>query len=237
MEYITTDEWVKRYGNNGYDPEFINLEFGKTKGSTAFPIQSFVQMMLEVDSEDGLFLQPYYTESDKKCWALIRGFDHSTESELKCAKHLVISAHEYHKYSMYNWDREDLKSILKTLFPEQESDGSCFIVKSSTGKSCGRSNFTYQELEKIKNSGDYYVAYAIAESKALDKSTKMARDMLNECEHTEKPVRLWIGGCDDSSYAKCFATQKEALDIVDYWVQYGVSQELIYNKQTFSFTN
>lgn len=31
----------------------------------------------------------------------------------------------------------------------------------------------------------------------------------------ELPYRLWIGGCDDSSYAVCFATMKEAVCVIN----------------------
>jgi hypothetical protein len=227
---LTHEEWVKKYKNVGCHPDFIKSEFNRVKGSEAFPIYPTKKGMLELNV-DGDFLQPYKTP-DEKTWANFYIFDHSTDLKIRSAIEIAISIKEYETYSLYNWNRKYIDEVLRG---EDYRNGN-FIVKTVEGKEYGRSTLTHKELQYLRRSDLGGVQSYINQITVEENTKRLIEESLGEQPHREKPVRLWIGGCDDSSYAKCFSDVLEPLDLINKWCTMPPSIDDM-NTLKFIFTN
>jgi hypothetical protein len=235
MEYITIEEWYLRYGNNGCHPDFIKQSFNRKRGSETFPILPFIKGMLEVDSSNGSFLQPYKT-SDGKTWALVYAFDHSYDLDLKSREEIKQSLLTYATYSIYNWPTDYLTETLEKHFPDIIIENRNIIVLTSDGERCGRQRLTHQEFLALKFKGKDWIDHINSVKQNIKETCKrLTKECLGESVHIEKPVRLWIGGWDDSSYARCFESQEEANKVFDE-MKTGTTPKLL-AKHKFIFTN
>lgn len=227
---LTFKEWQEQYGNNGCSPEYIKQQFNRVCGSKTFPIYPLACGMFEL-TED--FIQAYSTPDDK-LWMCLYLFDFSSDLDIKNAEEVIAQWFRYEKYSMYNWNQEYLKEAIPRLFPDKEFKKGSFTVYTSDGKICGSSKLTHKQLIALEE--DNWYEHHIAISKGKNKALRLIKESLTTEAHIEKPVRLWIGGWDDSSWAKCFDDADEPLKLIEKWKTQPPGAEDM-KKLEFGFTN
>ena len=101
---------------------------------------------------------------------------------------------------------------------------------------CSSTTLSHRELEELKKAdigGIYCFEY---KTKMVQETIRQFEETIGEVPHREKPVRLWIGGCDDSSYAKNFTDTKEPLDLITKWDKLPPTFEELKDLK-FIFTN
>lgn len=233
--FMESADWVNKYREyflkQKYDKTYLDLLVIKKKGKPPFSLQPVVQGFITINQT---FLQEYLTD-DGLLWAQVHIFDHSQSLDIKSRQSIIDGLLSYSKYSMYHWSREYLNEAIPRLFPYRTYKNGYFIVVSDDGKEYSSSTLTHQELLALQ--ADNFLEESLASSKANEKFLRMCNETLNESEHIEKPVRLWIGGCDDTSYAKCFETVDQAMKVLNAWKKVPPTYNTMNTKWGFTFTN
>lgn len=149
-----------------------------------------------------------------------------THDYLKTIEQLKLQHEVYEKYSTFNLVRESLK----TYFPDIVNYYFILVADDENKTQCSRTTMTHLELSHYLNS-------ATKEELAF-REEKIKKGMKEKWENqecsVENPISLYLGGNDDCSYSRYYATKEEALNDVKV-IENNMSWGYIH--KNFIFTN
>lgn len=206
--WMTAEEWFKsdyckEYGGEGrvlFEPNS-----NQNYDSELFPIYPVAELMFRVTN--GWCYQPYYCKDSDTYWVYCKVVDYSSHINLKSKDEIDSQQMRCEKYCKYAWNEEELNEV-----------GFDYIIETSEGVKCSRSNLTHVQLMKLIEDPKRYKKWKkkIDELKErLDSNHKSAWS--RAIPHVEKPVKIFVEGSDDSSYTEVLSTLEEAMNKIDKW--------------------
>jgi hypothetical protein len=166
--------------------------------NTRFPIYPVLEIMLRLPGDR--WYQPYWCCESKTYWVYCRVSDHSHDLDLKSAAELRAGQLAQSTYSPYHWTEEQRKKARVDL-----------KIKNIDGEVYSRPRLTAEELRRLCKTPE-----------DADKHRELVRydfiksiPWIQEVPHIEMPIKIYVAGCDDSSYTEILQTLGEALKKIE----------------------
>lgn len=205
--WMTAKNWLKsqyfkEYSEDGRYRVLFGVG-GQANTCETFPIYPVLQLMFRVPN--GNFYQPYYCPESKTYWIYCCVVDHSLDMKIKSAAEIHASQMAFAKYSAFHWTDKQLQDAKIDLTVEyiDKADGK--------HKKCRRTSLTAEELKRLCDKTEDMVRH----SSILRSYGAKIRPWILETPHIEKPIKIYVAGCDDSSYTEILPTLKSALQKIE----------------------